>query len=143
MKIIRNLIQYMGKKHAQRFAKLVDRQTDPQLYNAIMRKIDNKLNLFTTSGSAQLNPELEAMQDMLFEGLGLGGLDNIFDAVRYGRYALKGAKYKIMPYLVEYRQALTTNLPPLRGRGFIFDFRKTDVSEQEVLNTMKNIFLPK
>jgi hypothetical protein len=139
--ILSKVVQVIAKKHAGKFATNVNRQFDPQLYNAVMNKLDKKLSVFCSTFDNTLNPEMEVMQDVLFDGLKIGYLDDIIDMVKYGRYALNGAKFKISEYLIAYRDALTRNLPALKGRGFVFDMRKGDVSEAEVNEVMKKIFL--
>lgn len=141
MKVISKLINAVAKTHANRFTQALDRQTDPRLFKAIMTKINNKISSITLGGTTSLNPEQDLLEGVLLQGLGLGELDNIIDLLRYGRYALNGTKYKLAEYLLEYRQALSSNMPALNGRGFIFDLRKGAVSEQEVNTAMRKIFL--
>ena len=141
MKILQKFVQQLGKMHAQRLGKVVNRQADPRLHNAILGKLDTYLGKLTPTGSSQINPELEFLEEIYLNNIGLGFLDDIIDVFKLGRYALKDVQYKLTPYLIEYRQALNANLPPLKGRGFIFDFRKGDIANSEITEAMKTIFL--
>ena len=142
MGILSKVVQIIAKKHAGKFATNVDRQFDPQLYDAVLNKLDKKISVFFSAlSSNNINPEIEVLQDVLFDGVRLGYLDDIIDLFKYGKYAISGAKFKMSEYLLEYRSALTQNMPALKGRGFVFDFRKGEVLDSEVDDVMKKIFL--
>ncbi len=139
MKIFSRMIQAAGKKHAHKLSTVVDRQTDPRLFDAIFNKIDKILGRCSSSPSGTINPEMEALEEALLGGMGLGELDNIIDLIKYGRHAINGAKYKLAQYAIDYRQALTNNLPKPRGRGWVLDLRKGNIPEQEVNNALKRM----
>lgn len=136
------IINAIAKRHAYKLAQNVNRQGDPRLFNAIMGKIDKKINLFFSNcPEMSLNPELEILQDVALNKLGIGFIDDFVDIIKYGYFGLKGSKFKLSEYLLEYRKQLNNNLPPLKGRGFIFDFRKGGVTDKEVNDMLKKIFI--
>lgn len=142
MKILSRLVTKLAQKHAKNFANSVDRQFDPQLYDAVLQKLDKNLSVFSNYSKTHIDCNYEMLQDILFDGLRIGWLDNVLDLLKFGRYAIISGKYKILPYLVEYRNALIKNLPDLKGKNkFIFDLRKGEVGNEEINTTFKNIFL--
>ncbi len=141
MGIVSKIVTTIAKKHATRLGTLVDRQADPRLFNAVMDRVDKKLSLFCSNFDMSMNPEMEVLQDALFDGMKLGYFDDIIDLFKYGNWAIKGAKFKVGKYLSDYRQALDANLPPLWGRGFVFDFRKGPVTEEDIAKAVKKIFM--
>ena len=143
MQILYRAVQNLGAKHSKNFAKVIDRQEEPELYKRIWETIDKNLNVLCGSESSRINPEAEFMQDMMFQGLGIGGVDTLIDVIKYGKYALTAARYKFAPYIMEYRKAIISNLPPLHPvKRFVKeDFRKDEITQKEVNSKIRQIFI--
>ena len=143
MEIIYSAFRSLGKRHSNNLAKIIDKQEEPELFKAIMNEIDRRLNVMDNFSYTQLNPEQEMMQDMLFQGLGLGSVDNLIDVIKYGRYAFKAIKFKISQYITIYRESLISNLPPLHPTKMFIkeDFRKEEITQEEVNSMVKKVFL--
>ena len=142
MEILYSVVRSLGKRHSNNLARIIDRQEEPELFKAIIKEIDRKLSIIDNFSYSQINPEQEMMQDMFFQGLGLGSVDNLIDVIKYGRYAFKAAKFKISQYLTVYRDSLISNLPPLHATKMFIkeDFRKGEITQEEVDSMVKKVF---
>ena len=140
MGILVKVIKNVAVKHAKNFSANVG-SYDPRLKNAVIDKIEKKIaDLFSSTqvGDFNVNPELEALENIGFDGIGLGLFDNIIDILKYGYHAVKIGKFKFNEVLLKYRQELVNNISQQTPR---LDLRKGNITADEINSVMKKIFI--
>ena len=140
MGILGKIIKTIAVKHAKNFSANVNTY-DPCLKKAVINKIEKKIaNLFSSTqvGGFNVNHELEAMENIVFDWMGLGLFDNILDILKYVYYAVKIGKFKFNEVLVIYRQELVNNISQQIPR---IDLRKGNITAEEIDSVMKKIFI--